>query len=224
MAINPQSKTSIQAAVALVGIFALICIAYLVFGTGTSLLISNPTATAVLQTSSPSDRYQPELIPPLTYTPNLTQIATSTPTHTLVPTRTLIVIPTLVSINDKLLPDLTVTSVSDPVCTSEYDSTILKFTIFVRNIGRASTRNFGPFDVGVYLILGQRRYGLDEWAEKFNGVIATSRMEVANLNPNADIKFSVVIDLKGNKNFGIEVMTETVTTSYSFHYLLMGPQ
>jgi hypothetical protein len=58
----------------------------------------------------------------------------------------------------------------------------------------------------VYLILGQRRYGLDEWATQFNGVVGSSVAEVVNLNPNDDIKFTVVIDLKGNKDLGIEVI------------------
>jgi len=36
-------------------------------------------------------------------------------------------------------------------------------------------------------------------------VIGTSRLEVSNINPNDDLKFTVVIDLKGNKYFGVEV-------------------
>jgi hypothetical protein len=107
------------------------------------------------------------------------------------------------------LPDLTVTGLSEPVCVPEYESTILEFTFFVRNIGRASTRNFGVFDVGVFFILGQRRYSLEEWETQFDGVIGTSNMVVSNLNPNDDIKFTVVIDLIGNKDFGIEVVANS---------------
>lgn len=58
----------------------------------------------------------------------------------------------------------------------------------------------------MYFILGQRRYSLEEWDTTFNGLVGSSVTEVFNLNPNGDIKFTVVIDLKGNKNFGIEVV------------------
>ena len=59
------------------------------------------------------------------------------------------------------------------------------------------------------MILGQQRYSLDEWATEFNGVVGSSVTEVFNLNPNGDIKFTVVIDLKGNKDFGIEVVANS---------------
>jgi hypothetical protein len=59
------------------------------------------------------------------------------------------------------------------------------------------------------LILGQRRYSLDEWDTQFDGVIGTSNLQVSNLNPNDDIKFTVVIDLKGNKTFGVEVIANS---------------
>jgi hypothetical protein len=78
------------------------------------------------------------------------------------------------------LPDLIVTGLSEPVCVPDREGTVLEFTFYVRNIGRAPTRSFGPFDVGVFLFLGQVRYGLDEWAKEFNGVIGTSRLEVSN--------------------------------------------
>ena len=76
--------------------------------------------------------------------------------------------------------------------------------MYVRNIGRASTRNFGAFETDVFLVLGQRHYSLDEWATEFNGVVGSSVTEVYNLNPGQDIKFTVVFDLIGNKDFGIE--------------------
>jgi len=79
----------------------------------------------------------------------------------------------------------------------------------VRNIGHASTRTFGSFDVDVFLILGQRHYSLEEWETQFDGVVGSSVTDVFNLNPNDDIKFTVVIDLKGNKNFGIEVIANS---------------
>jgi hypothetical protein len=120
------------------------------------------------------------------------------------------VLPTILSTSQLLqLPDLIVTGLSEPVCVPDRPGTILEFTFYVRNIGRASTRSFGLFEVGVYLILGQVRYGLDEWAEEFDGVIGASRLEVPNLNPNDDLKFTVVIDLKGNKDFGVEVIANS---------------
>jgi len=111
------------------------------------------------------------------------------------------------------LPDLTVTGISDPVCTPGHIGTetgnYAKLTIFVRNIGRVSTRSFGPFDVHISLILGQTYYGLDEWASKFNDVAGSSNLEIWNLNPNEDIKLTVVLDLKGSRKFGIEVIANS---------------
>lgn len=133
-------------------------------------------------------------------TPNL-------PTNTPVPTLTQIVIPTLVS--NSQLPDLTVTAISDPICVPETEGTIIEFNVFVRNIGKAGTSNFGRFNIGVYFILGQSKYSLNEWAEQFNGVVGTSNMEVFNLGPGQDIKLTVVIDLLGNKNLGIEVIANS---------------
>lgn len=135
-----------------------------------------------------------------------TVVATDTPAPTFTVTKTS---------TSQLYPDLTVTGISDPICRPDYAGTILEFTIFVRNIGRVPTRSFGPFDVGVNLILGQRHYSLDEWATQFNGVIGTSNMQVSNLNPNQDIKFTVVIDIKGAKNFGIEVVANSGTDAIS---------
>lgn len=203
---NFKSKHSIQAAIAILGIMAVICKAVIVFEPDILPMISEPTPTAIRPTSSPSSRYQPEIIPPATYTPGPTRTPTSTPTDTPLPTRTPFFLPTIVSNSELLLlPDLTVTGISDPVCATEYEGTKLRFVIFVRNIGSASTRYFGAFDTAVYLILGQSRYSLDEWATQFNGVVGSSVTEVFNLDPDEDIKFTVVIDLKGNKNFGVEV-------------------
>jgi hypothetical protein len=176
--------------------------------------LSPPTATSTptgtQPTSSPSGGYQPEVIPLVTHTPGRTQTETAAPTNTPLPTRTPFVLPTIVSTSQLLqLPDLIVTGLSEPVCVPDRIGTIYEFTFYVRNIGRAPTRSFGSFDVGVYLILGQVRYGLDEWAEEFDGVIGASKMEVSNINPNDDLKFTVVIDLKGNKDFGVEVIANS---------------
>jgi len=42
-------------------------------------------------------------------------------------------------------------------------------------------------------------------------VVGSSVTEVFNLNPNDDIKFTVVIDIKGNKSFGVEVTANSGT-------------
>lgn len=168
--------------------------------------VSQPTSSS----SSLSSPYQPESVPLQTHTPGPIQTATSAPTTTPFPTRTPFVLPTI-AVDSQLLqlPDLTVTAISEPVCATDYEGTKLRFSIFVRNIGRASTRYFGSFETDVYLILGQRRYSLDDWAEKFNGVVGSSIVEVTNLDPGGDIKFTVVIDLKGNKDLGIEVIANS---------------
>jgi len=201
---HSNSESSIPKIAAIIGVVAIIAVV-LVFASVVSAPVSNPspTPTAIEQTSSPSGNYQPEIIPPQADLPIPTQASTITPTDTPVPTPTLFVLPTLVS--NRQLPDLTVTGISDPVCATEYEGTKLRFYIYVRNIGSVRTRSFGPFETTVYLILGQRHYSLDEWATEFNGVIGSSVGDVFNLNPNGDIKFTVVIDLIGNKDFGIEV-------------------
>lgn len=188
-----------------IGIFATVA----VFAFVLSPPPADLTPTAIEPTPSPASSlmpYQPESIPLATYTPAPARTSTGVPTNTPFPTRTPFVLPTI-AVDSQLLqlPDLTVSAISDPLCATEYEGTKLRFSIFVRNIGQASTRYFGSFDTDVYLILGQRRYSLDEWAEKFDGVVGSSITEVFNLNPNDDIKFTVVIDLKGNKGFGIEV-------------------
>ncbi|NTW08631.1 MAG: hypothetical protein HGA28_03585, partial [Anaerolineaceae bacterium] len=190
--------------IGVIGIFVTVVAFAFVFSPPTLGL----TPTVVQPTPSPlglSTPYEPENVPLSTYTPGPTQTATIVPTSTPFPTRTPFVLPTI-EFDGLPLPDLTVTGISDPICVPDRIGTIIEFSIFIRNIGRASTRYFGPFDTGVYLILGQRRYGLDEWATQFNGVVGSSVTEVFNLNPDGDIKFTVVIDLKGNKDLGIEVI------------------
>ena len=130
--------------------------------------------------------------------------ALPTITRTPIPTQTPIVIPTLDS--SGRLPDLIVTEITEPACLPNREGTIIEFNIFVRNIGYASTHYLGRFNVDVFLILGQRHYSLEEWNTVFNGVIGSSNMDVFNLYPEQDIKFTIVIDLLGNKDFGIEVV------------------
>ncbi|NJC97904.1 MAG: hypothetical protein FIB03_16470 [Anaerolineae bacterium] len=153
-------------------------------------------------TSIPSRQYQPEVIPPPTYTPKQTSTIspTGTPAVIFTPTAT----PLSLSINGPL-PDLIVSGISDPVCAPELSGTTIRFIVYVKNIGRAPTRSFGLFDVGVSLIIGQQKYGLEERRTKFNGVVGNTDLQVFNLKPNADARFTVVIDLKGNKDFGVEV-------------------
>lgn len=205
---NSESNLALPVTFIIIGIIGIVA-AVVAFAFVLSPPVTEPTSTAIQPTSSPASSsfpFQPEGIPLATYTPPPARTSTSVPTNTPFPTRTPFLLPTI-AVDSQLLqlPDLTVTAISDPVCATEYEGTKLRFSIFVRNIGQASTRYFGSFGTDVYLILGQRRYSLDEWAEKFNGVVGSSVAEVANLNPGEDIKFTVVIDLKGNKAFGVEV-------------------
>jgi hypothetical protein len=212
MTINSKSNFTLPVIAIIIGVIGIVVtIIVFAFVFSPPALELTPTVTqptsSLLGFSSP---YQPESLPLPTYTPGPTHTSTIVPTNTPAPTRTLIVLPTLESNSQVLpLPDLTVTGISDPICAPDRIGTILEFTIFVRNIGQASTRYFGSFGTDVYLLLGQRRYGLDEWAEKFDGVVGSSVTEVFNLNPGDDIKFTVVIDLKGNKDLGIEVIANS---------------
>lgn len=208
MANNSQINHTLSLIFIIVGVVGIIG-TVAVFAFVLSPTPADLTPTAVQPTSSqPSSSvpFQPESIPLATYTPPPARTMTRVPTNKPFPTRTPFVLPTI-AVDSQLLqlPDLTVTAISDPLCATEYEGTKLRFSIFVRNIGQASTRYFGSFNTDVYLILGQRRYSLDEWAEKFDGVVGSSIVEVANLDPGEDIKFTVVIDLKGNKGFGVEV-------------------
>lgn len=193
----------------IIGVIAIIAVVF-VFAFELSMPTVDPTPVATQPTSSPSGGYQPEVIPLATHTPGRTQTETAAPTDTPPPTRTPFVPPTIVSTSQLLqLPDLTVTGLSEALCVPDRIGTILEFTFYVRNIGRASTRSFGPFEVEVFLLLGQVRYKLDEWDTQFNGVVGASKMEISNLNPGEDVKLKVVIDLKGNKDIGIEVIANS---------------
>jgi len=203
MANNP--KHSIPTIAVIVGVMSIVVtVTAFAFVFSSPNSKPTPTPTALQPTPVSTNQYQPEMIPPPTDVANPIQTATNVPTNTPVPAPTKIVIPTLLS--NSLLPDLTVTSISEPVCAPEYEGTKLRFFIFVRNIGSVSTRTFGTFETDVFLILGQRHYSLEEWETQFDGVVGSSVTDVFNLNFNDDIKFTVVIDLIGNKDFGIEVI------------------
>lgn len=210
---NNRSYPRWLAAVVIVGVIGVVVIAA-AFPTIVSPLDIPSTPTLWQATSSPtetfSDSYQPEVLPPPTYTPPPTRTSTPAPTNTPLPTRTPFILPTIAFDSPLLLlPDLTVTGISNPTCVPDRKGTILEIGIFIRNIGRAGTRYFGSFRVDVFLLLGQQRYTLDEWAQKFNGVIGVSNLEISSLDANSDIKLTVVLDLKGNKNFGIEVLVNS---------------
>jgi hypothetical protein len=201
---NPNYTLSVTAIIiGVIGIFVTVVAFAFIFAPPTPIR----TPTAIQPTLSPSNGYQPEIIPLRTHTTGPTQTATSVPTNTPFPTRTPFILPTIISTSQLLqLPDLIVTGLSEPICVPDRPGTILELVFYVRNIGRAPTRSFGSFEVDVFLLLGQVRYGLDEWDAQFNGLIGSSNMEVSNLNPDDDIKFTVVIDLKGNKELSIEVI------------------
>lgn len=201
---NSKPKLPIQVIFAIILIIATITVVFAVL-----LVIFKPSIKAI---------GLPNSIPPIqtlsetpavvadTFTPALTStiIPTDTPTPIIAPSPTATYTPIT-----KPLADLTVTGISDPVCIGDGRLGSVKLTIFVRNIGRGSTKYFGPFSVRVNLILGQRHYGLDEWASRFNGVIGSSNSEIVNLNPNGDVELKIAIDLKGNTKFGIEAIANS---------------
>lgn len=176
-------------------------------------IVSPPPLTATPLTlptlkmpSPPADSYQPEIFPLPTFTPRPSPTVTLTPTNTPFPTPTPFILPTIVSRSDLLLlPDLTITGVSDPLCVPDRKGTVIELDMIVRNIGQAGTRYFGAFQVEINFILGEQRYSLDDWAKGFNGLIGASPLEISALDAGQDLKLVVVIDLKGNKSFGVEV-------------------
>jgi len=194
------------------GVISIIVIA-VSFPNIVSPLSAQPSPTVSKTALSPtrqSASYQPEIFPPFTYTPPPPPTATSVPTNTPFPTRTPFILPTIAFDSPLLLlPDLTVTGISEPVCLPQRGGTIIEFSILIRNIGRAGTRNFGSFLVDVFLLMGQQRYNLDEWAENFNGVIGVSPLEISALDAGQDVKLVAVIDLKGNKSFGVQVIVNS---------------
>lgn len=201
---NPKPKLPIQVIFAILLLVATITVGFVVL-----LVIFKPSITTI---------QLPNLISPtqtlsktpvvLTDTPSPTRTSTNIPTDTSTPTVAPSLTPTYTPIA-KPLPDLTVTGISDPVCLRDGRSGSVELTIVVRNMGRGATRSFGRFDVRINLILGQRHYGLDEWASRFNGVIGSSNPEIVNLNPNADVELKIALDLKGNSIFGIEALANS---------------
>jgi len=95
------------------------------------------------------------------------------------------------------------------MCVPDHIGTIFKFTIIVRNMGHASTHYFGQVNVDVFLILGETYYGLDEWASRFDGVIGSSNLQIANLDFDRDVALKFELDLKGNTEFGIEAVANS---------------
>jgi|GEM_PF-2956511 len=200
MANNPRSELPVGVIILILATLAAICLTMIAVGPVLLPQILKPVPQAITETLViPSDTPTPA--------PTITRLPTDTPTATITPTFTPTWTPDFSGITGPL-PDLTVTGISDPTCTPDHLGTTngvyAKLTIVVRNIGRAPTRSFGSFDVGIFLILGQQRYGLDEWAAKFNGVVGSSNPEISNLNPNADVALKLEIDLKGNTKFGIQ--------------------
>ena len=209
---NPKPERLSKTILAMIGAVAIICVAIIVFEPAILPIISNPTSTAKQPASTPPAQNvsQTSIVP--TNTLNLVLTSTLTPTDTPVSTFTPTLTPANALINQRL-PDLIVTGISDPTCTHDNRPDTLKafieFTVYVRNIGRARTYSFGRFSVNISLILGQRYYGLDEWASKFNGLIYNSNLTIFNLNPNSDIELKVGLDLKGNTTFGIEAIANS---------------
>jgi hypothetical protein len=206
MANNPKPQPSIQDIFIIIGALAVICVATIAIVPRVLPMIVRPTPTA---------------IPALTSTPSILAKqsfaeTSAASTDTSNPARTSTIIPTdtpTYTGNAQSLPDLTVGGISNPICARDHLLTTprdyVKLSVIVRNVGRVSTRSFGPFSVLVNLIFGQQRYSLDEWASSFNGVIDSSDMDISILHPTADVKLNLAIDLKGNTNFGVEVIVNS---------------
>ena len=207
---NSKPKLPIQVIFAMILAIAVLCTSIIAIGPMVLPMILKPTPTAIqVPTSTPSILpKQPLAETPagLTDTPNPTGtstiMSTDTPSASFTPTYT-----------TQQLPDLTVSAISNPICARDHLLTTareyVKLSVILRNVGRVSTRSFGPFSVLVNLILGQTRYSLDEWASSFNGVIDSSDMDIPNLNPDADIRLNLAIDLKGNTNFAVEAIANS---------------
>lgn len=209
-----DSRSRFPIEVVLVILATLVGIGVVLAAVGPELLsqIAGPTSAALPPTALPSSTrpYVPEIIPAPTETPDLARPLAKAQSPT--PQPPVIVAPVFTwtsTLPSGPLPDLTVTGITTPVCLPERDGAIVEFNLYVWNIGRARTRSFGSFLVDVYLILGQRQYSLEEWAEQFDGVVGHSKMEFSNLEPGDDIKLTVVLDLKGNNRFGIQASANT---------------
>jgi hypothetical protein len=207
---SSKLKYSILIAIAGIGVIAI----FTIIGVFAFVVSppSKPVPTVVPPTSHPSQQYQPEIIPLPTNTPNPARTPTVTPTDKPAPVFPTATPPYAPPIG-KPLPDLIVSHIGDPVCaSSNVEETLrnyIKLTVTVRNIGEASTHTFGPFDVGVYILLGQSSYSLDEWADTYGGVVARPNMTILNLDPNWDRTFTLGIDRKGITNFGIKAVANS---------------
>jgi hypothetical protein len=212
MAKDHEQKHILPVIAALVGVMAIIVVIG-VFVVVISPPTSEPAPTAAQPTLIPSRQYQPEVLPLSTFTPNPERTFTVTPTDKPAPAST--VTPTLSYVPPigKPLPDLTIVSIGDLVCaSSDLDTSprsFIKLTVVVRNIGQASTHTFGPFGVGVYMLLGQSSYSLDEWANTYGGLIGSPNLTISNLDPNRDRTFTLAINLNGIRNFGIKVVANS---------------
>ena len=213
MANNLKSKLPIQVIFAIILAIATICAVVVAITPAAKILpmiVGLTLAASKVPTSTPAilpKQLFTETFVVSTDTPTLavtsTMMSTDTPSSTFTPTYTS---------TTQLLPDLTVTGISNPTCIKDRGSPqnlYVELSIIVRNVGLGSTRPFGPFSVLVNLILGQRHYSLEEWASGFNGVIGSSNMDSLNLNPNGDVKLNLSIDLKGNTKFGVEVIANS---------------
>lgn len=209
---NPKPNLSIQVIIAIIGATAAICTTLITIVPTVLPMILKPTPTAIQVPTSTLAILQKQPLAEssavLTETPNQEGTSTIMPTDT--PASTFTPIYTSAA---QPLADLTVAAISNPTCVRDHRLTAervyIKLSVIVRNVGRVSTRSFGPFSVLVKLILGQQWYSLDEWASSFNGVIDSSNMDISNLNPNDDVKLNLAIDLKGNTNFGIEAIANS---------------
>ena len=212
MANNPKPQPSIQDSFIIIGALAAICVAAIAVVPRVLPMIARPTPTVIQAPTSTLSilAKQPfaenSAAPTDTSNPaeTSTMIPTDTPASTFAATYTG---------NAQSLPDLTVTAISNPICARDHLLTVardyVKLSVIVRNVGRVSTSSFGPFSVLVNLIFGQQRYRLDEWASSFDGVIDSSDMEISILHPTDDVKLNLAIDLKGNTNFGVEVIVNS---------------
>ena len=211
MATNPKPKFPLEIIFLIIVLMGAIGFTLMAVGPELFAQILRPTPTVIQSTSIPATSYKSEIIPASTDSPDPTQTSTTPPMDTPAPTLTPTLLPTA-SIN-RPLPDLTVTGISEPICTpvhiGETEGNFLKFTVVVRNVGHGSTRHFGLFDVGVFVVLGQQHYSLDEWATKFDGVISVPQLKIYNINPNKDISLTLILDLKGNTKFGIEAVANS---------------
>lgn len=211
MANNAKHKLPIQVIFAIILAVATICAVVIAIMPTVLPVIIRRTPTAIQVPTSTLTTLSKQSITEITVvpsgTPNQAGASTMAPIDTPISTFA----PTYTS-TTQLLPDLTVTGISNPTCIKDRGSPqnlYIKLSIIVRNIGPVSTRSFGSFSVLVNLILGQHRYSLDEWASRFNGVLGRSNMDIVNLKPGGDIQLNLSLDLKGNTKFGVEVIANS---------------